>query len=1765
MATTKVKSYNIQPYYDDFDETKNYHRVLFRPGYAVQARELTQLQTALQNQIERGAAVAYTDGSRVSGGYVTHNLNYDFIKLETSFSHSVGGSITITSEMLAEFVGSKITGYANGTNEVTADVVGYAAATDASNPHTLYITYADKGGDNRDVGKFVNGEEIITDARTTSTTVRYGKLKSSGAVGVGSSASITQGVYFVNGTYVYVPSKTIILDKYTNTPTYRVGLSVTENLVSSDTSGHAALVDNATGTPNFAAPGANRYQIELDLVKEASLNATLTNYIPCLEIENGKVAKVDVTAAYEETTLWEALATRTSEESGDYTISPYELDIKEYLNTGSNFGYKTTAQIIADGNAGNTSAATTYGQGRLNVELSANQSYVEGRRIDHSSRDVAVEKPRGADATATVNAASTQIRLGNYCRLKLSTVAGLPDITNYTTMNLINHAGANIGTARARGMEIVGAGSTGYAALYLFDIAMTGSNVWKDTRKVSQSDSPLAFTAELINEDGSVGPAPQPAANSDAFLFDSGTHSLLYKLPYDAVKELPNNDNIIEVQQGFKVTSAASGGTVTFTVSGSDTFVDSTNNIIAVNGGSFMKLDGSGSYTLSTNNTTTLVVSGVPNSTSCELIATVRKNEAAIPKTRVNNATKANTVGSGKIGLNKADVIRIVSVTDGNSVDVTERFTLDNGQTDNYYAPGSAVLKPGYPTPTGTCTVTFDYYTHGSGTYFSVDSYPSADYETIGTYTSTKSGTVYELRDCLDFRPRKDDNNADFTSTGAHLCKPPSPSHTATTDVTYYMPRIDKLYVNKLGEFLVEKGVPADNPKAPEAPNEAMGLYDLHLKPYVFSTSDLKPRIIDNRRYTMRDIGALDKRIKNLEYYTSLSLLEQSAADAHIVDSAGLSRFKNGFLVDSFRGHNVVDSTNNDYNASIDDQHGVLTCKAPGRSVNLVRKASDSGSVVISGSIAHLPIASNTTIINQPYSSGYVNVNPFNVWAWDGKVDLSPDSDEWKEVDQRPALLIDDTSKYDQFEKMANETGILGTVWNEWETNWFGQEIDESVTRESIPGGGPNGENIKKTTTTTTTTTSHQSQSGLNTSLTHDTVVKHGENKVVSINVVPFMRSREIYFKASMLRPNTKFYAFFGGADITAYCKQKSFVEFATRSNIVDHKNVTSHPDSSSGSLTTTGNGDLEGSFILPNNSALKFQTGTKLFRLSDDSTNSKDTETSHAEVEYQARGVLEIKQSTITSTKVPRLETSEMNQDRTIVDSKVSETVEWIDPIAESILITEDGGTFATSVDVYFQSKVPSDAPIQTQVRLTIREMYNGMPTQTIVPGADKSLSPSSVNVSSTAATATNFAFDHPVYLRQDHEYAIVLTSKCDHYNVWVAEMGKMDMTNPTYRIQKQPYNGVFFTSANASTWTPEQYKDLKFKLNSAVFSTSGEITLNNDIVPLRALPSNPFTTTQNSGVITVNHPMHGLPNNSSKVTFAGATAFNGIAANNINGQRTVTPVDLDSYTFTAGSSDVSTNSSAGIGSGGGTAVTSTENRLMDRMYNKIQHLTFPGTSLRFYATTRTGKSISGSETPYQAGTEFEILPNRVIEFINPRMISNADNETANQSGAKSYALRCAYSTTKTNLSPIIDMNRTSVAMEQNRINSGSAAETAATGGNNFARYITKSVELADDADVITAFLDVNRPAASNVDFYYRVLTAGSLANMNDTAWILAPSNATIGINDNPAIYEEVQYDIDPLGANVSFGTMQFKIVLRSTNSSTPPRVKAFRAIAAT
>ena len=1776
MATTVIKT-NFNNYtLDDFAESKNFHRILFRPGHAVQARELTQMQTLLQAQIDRFGQYNFKDGSRVIDGKVTLNNEYEFLKVQSTFVHS-DNSITGTQQTntnLANYVGKTIRGDTTG---VEARVLQAVQEVSGEDPATLYIVYTKKGGSGgaaNTISTFSADEEI----RTTSGVVEYAKVKPSSDVptGKGVIVNIEEGVYFIAGNFVYVAGSSLILDKYQTHTDYIVALKVTEADIES--AADTSLLDNASGTPNAAAPGALRYKISTQLIKQAITDADpagLTtrasstlgedHYISLMTVKSG-IPFIDETDKTLGTELTTRLAQRTFEESGDYSVEPYQITIKEYLNDTTNNGYKTKEQIIADGDASDNAGAISFGKDRLVVLVEKNTAYVKGHRVSTNIiRAVTVEKPRSLTGdVATIANSTTSIPVGNYVKLTASTVKGMPDVNTFTTIDLHNatgQGGSVIGTARARSLEYV----SGELRLYIFDINMSGSNVFSAVRSVNQSGTTQNFIGDL---------------SSAGNLFDVGNNGLVFKLPAESVytlktfnsndgSETSSYDISYIVKQKFETTN---NGQIS---------VDDTTNETFVNVSSVTASLGTGVIDVTptitgTDGATSLTITdagGTPGSTRLKIMADVQVNLAPNTKEKLTVTGQSGSLTNGIYNLSKADIAELTEVKDSNNTIITDRFILDDGQRDNFYDKGRIILKPGFADP-GAITVAFKYWQHGTGDYFTVNSYrndTNTTYDEIPVFNSSY-GPI-KLRDAIDFRPRKADAADNFTGTGGRNARAPKPNSATTSQLSHYMPRVDKLYVTREGNYKIEKGISDLNPKAPQSPSDSMGIYDLKLGAYVSNLNEIKPEIIDNRRYTMKDIGHLDKRIKNLEYYTSLSLLEQSAADVPLFDGANL-RSKNGFIVDGFRGHGVADVSNPDYSSAIDKSNGLLRPKFDERNVNLIRKSGDAGNCVKNSSVITMEMESTDKVfVDQPYSSFASNVNPYNVFTWGGMIELSPDSDEWKETDVRPQIIVDDSDAYDQFREMVEEQGILGTVWNEWQTNWTGSEINERGIRDVEDEDiwwrrfGNFNRNAR-----TITETQHQSRTGLNTELTFDTVERSTGQRVVEINFVPFIRSREINFKAQLMKPETRVHAFFDGVDVSSYVRGETFsnsnpFEFSDQTNVVTHEGETSHP-STAGNLTTDTSGKLSGSFVIPRNDVLKFATGFREFRLSDSSTNNKNTETTFAEAQYAAQGLIESVEETIISTKVPRLVQTELVEDRTV------NTTTWVDPLAETFLVDKDGGIFVKSVDLFFK-KIDTAIP----VRVSIRSVENGIPTQKIVPGADKILYPTDIATQASttvsnfananAGTATNFAFDYPVYLPQDTEYAIVITSQCDNYEVYVAEMGKQDLTNAEYRIVKQPYGGVFFSSQNASTWTPEQSKDLKFKLHRASFKTgqTNTITFINDAIPVRQLPSNPFTTTSGSAVVTVNHPNHGMYETGADVTLAlsGSADVNGISHANLEGNFAISNVTHNSYQITAKNSDTA----SATGAGGGLTVTASENRLVNVMYPVIQNLQLPGTQVTFSTRMVNGTSVDGSEAAYGGATvsdAFPMLPNRNYFFRSPKLIASPLNES-NISDITAGSVEITATMTSTNeaLSPVIDMNRLSLHTIQNIVGkSTSVVETSARGGTELCRYITRKVELAEEADSFTVFFDANKPGAGDIKLFYRILEGGESGDINDKAFIEATPTQDIPVNESG--FSEVRYDvIESTLSNKSFSTIQFKIVLMSTNSSLVPRVKDFRAICAT
>jgi len=306
--------FNLSPYYDDFNESKNFHRVLFRPSFAVQARELTQSQSILQNQIERVGDHLFKQGAMVIPGQVSIDTEYTSIKL-TSKSASA----------LSTYNATTVTGNTSG---VVGKVVGISV-TDGTDPDTLYIKY-DKAGTNNTDLVFTAGETVTSNATGSPTFVVA-------STHTGSAAAIQAGVYYINGFHVKVDSTILVLDKYTNTPSYRVGLSVTESFVTPNDD--TTLNDNAQGTSNVNAPGAHRYKITLTLAKKTLVSTDDNNFFEIARVQDGIIKSMVRSTEY--AVLEDTLARRTFDESGNYVLTNPDFDVREHLLSGENRGIYT--------------------------------------------------------------------------------------------------------------------------------------------------------------------------------------------------------------------------------------------------------------------------------------------------------------------------------------------------------------------------------------------------------------------------------------------------------------------------------------------------------------------------------------------------------------------------------------------------------------------------------------------------------------------------------------------------------------------------------------------------------------------------------------------------------------------------------------------------------------------------------------------------------------------------------------------------------------------------------------------------------------------------------------------------------------------------------------------------------------------------------------------------------------------------------------------------------------------------------------------------------------------------------------------------------------------------------------------------------------------------------------------------------------------------------------------------------------------------------
>lgn len=1459
------QQFNQEPYYDDFSENKNFFRILFTPKAAIQTRELNQIQSILSHQTETFANHIFKFGSAVKAGTIRHKNFQNYVRLKDLDSD--GGVTDYT-----KLVDRRVRGTTSG---LTANVF-HVEDQDEFDPVTLYVNYTNTAIDG-ETTRFLNGEtlEVLDDLGYViySVIVRCpdctGAEQDADAIdptGLGSLFAVDDSIYYVHGYFVPTQFQIIALNKYDVVPTYKIGFDIVQEVV--DESDDVSLYDNALGTPNFSAPGAHRYKISLALVKKDINDEDDENFILVAKSVDGVLTEVKDKTQYAD--IMDMMARRTYDESGDYTVRPFKIKFREHLKSSDT----DTNGLFTAENGGDPD--------KFAIAVSPGKAYVRGREVEKVAESyVEVDKARD-----TKQKRSSVIRqtYGNYVIANITAGSSLLPrdinasnkyVSDYGTVTLYDDfinagspAGSNIGTARVRGMELYSGLADDPAAewkIYLFDVQMNTNKTFGQARAIYRSDTQV-FAADLVQDDTNLG-----NVDGNYKIYNPVNNHLLFPIPYDYVKSIRDADNPLASNTSVSLVRKFVGvvdgsGNVNFALAGNESFLgfNSTTWMGGLqNGTNYEPFDLVGNITSSPTNVT--VSAGVGNSgKNFLLVAEVIITNATEKTKTLNTEYLTNLPGDvTTVNLMKPDAYRLLRVYDTtNSIDVTNKFELVVNIKDNYYDLSYLQLKAGEDelAPGTMIDVDFEYFQHStSGYFFSVDSYTPIindenldfDYEDIPTYT-TKDGNEYRMSDVIDFRPTIGENGT-FDGTGAIITNIPTNQSNIIFDIEWYVPRIDLLVVEEFGQIYTVKGIPQIDPYPPAIPDRTMLIYQINIDAYTLDVKrNVRSKFFDNKRYTMRDIGKLEKRLENLEYYVSFNLLEKDTADREILDANGNSRFKNGFLTDRFKDFVACDTKNPEFSVAVDVEAGELRPSFQSKAIQLELDEAASENYRISSDIITLPY-SDVTFNDQPFATKHVSVNPYFIFNKEGLVRLDPDSDVWKDTTTEPDLVVDIDTGFEALRDVASRAGILGTTWNSWQTT------NQSITSSTVPvtrqlGGvtfGP-APPIRTAFATTRTVTNTQTRSGINRNVEANVSRNSLGTNVTSVNIIPYIRSIDIKFAGTGFLPRTKLHAFFDGVNVDEETRP---INGAFTDDIV-----------------SDSDGNVTGVFTIPNKEGKRFFTGSRVFRLTNTVDDSRDADllTTSGEAQFFSGGLAETKRETVLSVTSPRFVEVPITESRTTVSSvtRMPPPPCWCcfcrsgdDPLAQSFLVSDETGVFVTKLDLYFSNK-PSEGET-TPVWVQIRNMDNGYPGTIVLPYADVSKHPSKVNVSDDGTVPTTFEFEAPVYLEPDKEYCFVVGSSDKAYRCFVSRLGSTTLGENPVVISSQPHMGSFFKSQNDRTWTAEQYEDMKFTLYRADFDTSNQMHVsfkNTEFDQKIPLQEDPFETESGSRFVRVYHPNHNL-----------------------------------------------------------------------------------------------------------------------------------------------------------------------------------------------------------------------------------------------------------------------------------------------------------------
>jgi len=909
--------------------------------------------------------------------------------------------------------------------------------------------------------------------------------------------------------------------------------------------------------------------------------------------------------------------------------------------------------------------------------------------------------------------------------------------------------------------------------------------------------------------------------------------------------------------------------------------------------------------------------------------------------------TSTNPSGtSGPWNLGLADIHRIRNVFIGGSGDsyatilstandVTSSFLLNNGQTDMLYKHGSLQRALGSTLSISSgdkLVVKLDTFTannsSGSG-FYNIDSYPiddltsSANNDGIATrevpiFSSLARAKKIDLRDAIDFRPRITNTaNSDATVIGSATENPANSdvidlignesliAHVGTNfeaDLTYYLGRADMLVFTADGGFVIREGKPTNNYRQAAAPKEGAGemplaiitvppfpsiLDDERITPEIPNTKrrefKVLHKMVTNRRYTMKDIGQLARRIENLETYVSLNLLEKSAADTSIKDAAGLDRFKNGIFVDPMQSlfFTDVSKENGIFSAAIDVNKLHLRPAFRQNDIQLKFNAAESSGVQQFGNFVMRPLDTgqgnnghvayrSTSLANGQFVATKTRNLADPVFEYHGRMTLLPRYDVRAEHDPNIAkgevnIDIDISAP---FEELAAQ--LDGTEFGGWET------ISSTGISSSVIGSSTSGN--WTTTTILNQETLTQQTDVFNITAQPGEVTETTVNNIIQdLKFQPYVREQVIGFVVTSLKPNSRLRFQFDGVEVDEHVSSGYFnpdlfpsINPATSTYVFDGTvdqtvsavrptegadpalRNTIIPNSARGiNLFSDENGVFIGTLKIPGETFLQ---GEKLFEIVEFHIR-ESSQSYYAGQTFLASSILYQSTDLNFTTIQPELDITITQATQQVTNSWTSTTQTFnpppaaddgggggdadngggggdgpCAPIAQTFTIHQsdlgaagDPGIFMTRLTLFFSTKDPVFG-----MDIGIYDVSGGqqVPVATSrIPGSFVPKTPDQVVTAGNEngpVNPTHFDFVRPVFLKADTTYAFIVHPEAgnDGYNLWMARIGGFDaLSNGTAQVNDFAGTGIAYFSKNARNWNAMQDEFVTYEMRRAAF----------------------------------------------------------------------------------------------------------------------------------------------------------------------------------------------------------------------------------------------------------------------------------------------------------------------------------------------------------